>query len=437
MKNSALFLPCRAAFSFVAALTLIACTADTEKLCTGGRVEKDKVCVCPAGQQFSAKEKICQVDARFLPKMRSNIVDGGGDTGAGLAMVLDADNYPHLAYFETINADLRYASLSPESGKWVTENIDVDGDVGQYPSIAVVNGKSGAMPVVVYYDNTLHMLKGAIRRNAEWSQRVLDPAEGTVLNDLGRHASVAVSNTGGELIAHIAYIDSTASDLYYLRWDLEHDADVPAPVLVDSGITNIGGVQYGSGQIDGGTSIAVDSNGSPLISYRDSKTADLKVAVYNQAEDTWDVAFVDNDPETSLNFEDMGEFSSLAVDRLNNFHVAYYDRTNEALRYGIFDGSDWVLETVDRGMVGAFASLAVNASDRSPFIAYFDAAHGTAKLAHRRKDGVWQIETVATLGASGFYIRLGLTGKAIPAIAYRELYSRTVYFDYVLTYFAP
>lgn len=436
MTSCGLSLRCRAvssaALALAFALGAAGCGADDEPVCTGGRTLRAGKCVCPDEQIFEGGA--CIADRLLVPRLASNIVDRGGNTGVGIGLALDGENYPHLAYYEYNGGDLRYATASRSSGKWAVENVDVEGVVGVNPALALYDPAGAARPVVVYYDESHKALKGAFKSKAGWVRKFLDPRGTDPGLDRGKHASVAVHETGGKHTAHVAYLDTLSQDLYYLSWNLDKPDDYSAARLVDSGFTVINEQPYGSGVIADVTSIAVDSQGQPVIAYRDAKNGDLKVANFVAADDAWQATFVDNDPYSQLNYEDLGEFASLAIDKIDNYHVAYFDRTSLALKYAEFDGSDWYVETVERGDVGYYASIAVR-PDRSPVIAYFDKPLGAAKVAHKRRDGTWQVEIVANYGVAGQFVRLALTDRGWPAVAYREFFSEALYFDYVLTVF--
>lgn len=436
MTSSALFSRCRAVFSALAfaAVILPGCATDDDLTCTGGRVESGGACKCPGADQEFREGACVHIQGR-LPKMYTNLVDRGGSTGVGIGMALDAANYPHITYLEFNNLDLRYATLDKKTARWKIENVDVAGEVGLYPALALADRAGTPRPAVVYYDQSEQSLKGAYRSADGWVRKFLDPRQPEPSMNRGTHASIAVfDGEDGSHVAHIAYLDALNFDLYYLRWNLDKPDDVSRPRLVDSGFSLVAGQAYGSGIIDDATGIAVDSLGRPVISYRDAKNGDLKVAAYDDAKDAWTTTFVDNDPLTQLNYEDLGEYSSIAVDKIDNYHVAYFDRTYGAVKYALYDGSEWTTESVDHGQVGYFASIAVR-EDRSPVIAYFDQANASVKVAHKRRDGTWQIEVVANYGISGQFVRLALTDLEWPAVAYREVNTEALYFDYILTVF--
>lgn len=434
MTSSALSLRCRAAFkaALVAAALVAGCGGEEDPVCTGGRTLRGSKCVCPDDQIYEGGA--CINDRLLVPRLASSVVDRGGNTGVGIGLALDGENYPHIAYHEYNNQDLRYATPNRSSGKWAVENVDVEGETGIDPAVALVDPAGAAMPVIVYYDKSHRALRGAFKSKAGWVRKYLDPRGNDPGLNRGTHPSVAVRSAEGRNLAHVAYIDAGSQDLYYLTWNLDKPDDWSEPRLVDSGFSLVNDQPYGSGVIDDVTSIALDSAGQPVIAYRDAKNGDLKVANYVEKDDAFNVVFVDNDPLTQVNFEDLGDFASIAVDEIDNYHVAYFDRTGLALKYAEFDGSDWYVETVDRGDVGYFASIAVR-PDRSPVIAYFDKPLGAVKVAHKRRDGTWQVEIAANFGIAGQFVRLGLTDRGWPAVAYRELNSEALYFDYVLSVF--
>lgn len=67
---------------------------------------------------------------------------------------------------------------------------------------------------------------------------------------------------------------------------------------------------------------------------------------------------------------DVGEHTSIAIDRANVLHVAYYDRENLRLKYANYSGGVWTTSVVDEsGDVGRYTSIAIG-PDGNPRIAY-------------------------------------------------------------------
>jgi hypothetical protein len=86
------------------------------------------------------------------------------------------------------------------------------------------------------------------------------------------------------------------------------------------------------------TSIALDSNGYPHISYFYWTNYDLKYAKWTGS--SWSVQTVD-----STGY--VGEHAAIALDSNDYPHISYLDSTNHALKYAKWMGSSWSIETVD------------------------------------------------------------------------------------------
>ena len=139
------------------------------------------------------------------------------------------------------------------------------------------------------------------------------------------------------------------------------------------------------------TSIAVDVNGDAMISYQDSTDYSVKVAVCDLSESTnancdqtgdWSTVTVDTEGDMGLN-------TSIAVDANGDPMISYHDTTNHTLKFAMCDRSastsgncdqtaDWSTVIVDvGGDVGKHISVWVNANG-DPMISYFHI--GTASL---------------------------------------------------------
>lgn len=112
----------------------------------------------------------------------------------------------------------------------------------------------------------------------------------------------------------------------------------------------------------------------------------------------------------------VGTDTSLALDADDYPHISYYDSTYDDLKYAHFDGTDWHIETVDSGWVGRFSSLALD-PDGHPHISYWD--QDNADLLYAFFDGTsWHVETVDTAGEVGLYTSLALDTAGQPHISY-------------------
>ncbi|MCP4539926.1 MAG: hypothetical protein GY832_22530 [Chloroflexi bacterium] len=171
------------------------------------------------------------------------------------------------------------------------------------------------------------------------------------------------------------------------------------------------------------TSLALDEAGRHAISYCSynydcdshsnchSFCDDLKFARYDG--ESWQTETVDDE-------ENVGWYTSLALDGMDRPHISYYaNYPNHELKYAWHDGFTWQIETVDReGHVGQYTSLVIDEADR-PHISYYDASNGDLKYTWHNGDG-WQIETVDVNGYVGLYTSLALDGAGQPHISYHD-----------------
>ena len=142
------------------------------------------------------------------------------------------------------------------------------------------------------------------------------------------------------------------------------------------------------------TSLALDSQGRPGVTYYAEGIQDLKYAKWDG--NKWDVQ--EAVPLTTDGVE--GSFSSLAVSAGGDPGFSMYDEVNRDLVYaekhpntgGITMPQPWLdvsMEKVDvRGDVGRYNSLALS-SENVPYIAYYDATNRVVKCAWKEQPG-WQ-----------------------------------------------
>jgi fibronectin type 3 domain-containing protein len=154
------------------------------------------------------------------------------------------------------------------------------------------------------------------------------------------------------------------------------------------------------------TSLALDSNGMPHISYYDETKKDLKYTHWDG--DKWIVETIDSDG-------DVGRYASLALDSNDDPHIGYHDDTNKTLKYALWTGSSWFSDVVDsNGSVGISISITLDSQDR-PHISYNDEGQNDLKYA-RWTGTMWSIETVDTLG--GWHTSIKVDANNRPHISY-------------------
>ena len=105
--------------------------------------------------------------------------------------------------------------------------------------------------------------------------------------------------------------------------------------------------------------------------------------------------------------------TSIAVDSNDNPHISYYDQTNGDLKYARWTGSTWIIQTVEStGTVGLYSSIALDSNNR-PHISYYDYINADLKYAHWT-GSTWNIQTVDSGGQAGGTCRLGMGASAYP-----------------------
>jgi hypothetical protein len=160
------------------------------------------------------------------------------------------------------------------------------------------------------------------------------------------------------------------------------------------------------------TSISLGSGTYPYpsIAYYDETNGDLRFAEWNGSH--WVISTVDS-------IGDVGQYASMKVDSNELVHIAYYDQTKGELRYAKWDGMTWVLDTVDDfGDVGLYASLDLDHDDL-PSISYYNSTGEELKFANWNGTA-WINEVVDDSTDVGMYSSLAVDAEHHPHISYYD-----------------
>jgi hypothetical protein len=160
------------------------------------------------------------------------------------------------------------------------------------------------------------------------------------------------------------------------------------------------------------TSLALDASGNPHVSYFDNTNNDLKYA--RKSGGVWTI-------ETADGAGSVGEYTSLALDASGNPHISYFNISNEDIKYARKSGGVWTIETPVSSLKDlAYTSLALDASG-NPHISYYD--HTSTDLEYARKSGAfWTRQTVDGSSSSvGLEPSLAVDASGNPHISYYDL----------------
>jgi hypothetical protein len=171
-----------------------------------------------------------------------------------------------------------------------------------------------------------------------------------------------------------------------------------------------------SGTVGSWTSLALDFNGNPHISYCDNANNDLKYAYWTGS--AWHIETVDSAGM-------VGAAISLALDQLGNAQISYFDSTNSALKYANWTGLTWNIQTVATGIgLITYTSLALD-SYGNPHISYYNQSNGALYYASWNYSS-WITDIVDSRGSES---SLALDTADKPHISYSSSYSLKYAFE--------
>jgi hypothetical protein len=155
------------------------------------------------------------------------------------------------------------------------------------------------------------------------------------------------------------------------------------------------------GSLSAGISIAIDSKGIPYITYQD-ENQHLKYAYWTGSK--WESAVIDSSGNEGIS-------SDISIDSSDRIHIVYHDVNNESIKYAFFDGNLWHIQVIDKG----FGASITNDSNNYPHISYCKREH---MLNYAQWNGSkWEIVNIVTdVWACGTTIKLD--SKGYPRITF-------------------
>jgi hypothetical protein len=230
------------------------------------------------------------------------------------------------------------------------QSFDTSGTIGKDSSVAL---NSNGFAVISYFDDTDFDLKVAVCNDADCSVPTINVVDGPDI--VGAYTSLALNGNGFPVISYYSFTKQE------LKLAICNDATCNGPATfqtIDS-----------DGDVGKHTSLALNSNGFPVISYYDETENDLKVAVCNNATcSTPTITPVDTPGE-------VGKYTTLALTSSDYPIISYYDETNNDLKIAVCNDIACTNPTLTRvdspGTVGQYNSLALD-SDGYPVVSYYD-----------------------------------------------------------------
>lgn len=300
---------------------------------------------------------VCQSKACPLSSAITRILDAGGSQFPSLA--LTSADIPIVAYYRVSSADLQLALCSDAtcSTPPTIRTLDSNGDVGEYCSLAI---NSLGRAVVAYRDATNSQTKIAVCADATCTSTT-----GRNIGAGGIDNSLAITSTD---IPVVSYLETGGN--FDLKFGMCVDTTctgTPVARAVDT-----------DGDVGQFPSLVLTSTDQPRISYYDSSSARLKVAICSDTSCSAFPTLIAIDP-TFITQVVVGKYTSAALDKNSTLVISYYDQTNTALKFvhcGDEACSNPTIRTLDSaGSVGSFTSLALDKSD-NPVVLYFNSVTG-------------------------------------------------------------
>lgn len=125
------------------------------------------------------------------------------------------------------------------------------------------------------------------------------------------------------------------------------------------------------------SSVALDSSNNSHIAYYDMSNQDLKYATNVSGQ--WKITSIDT-------YGDIGQYSSISTDKNNRVHVSYYDKSKTDLKYATNISGSWAYSTIDSsGDIGQYSSIAIDYNNKVHF-SYYDKSRENLKYASKESN---------------------------------------------------
>ncbi len=243
----------------------------------------------------------------------SSNVDTSSNVGSDSSLAIGTDGYPVISYRDVTAGSLKVVKCGNPactSGNIITTVYDTTNSVGLYSSIAI--GTDG-IPVISHLDtdaNDLYVTKCGNTSCTSGNTNTL--VEST--NSVGHYSAIAIGTDGYPVISHF---NDTSDDLVVTKCS-NAACTTDTTTALDT-----------ANQVGQYTSIAIATDGYPIISYYDlaAGNLNLKVAKCITTDCATGASFYTVDSTNTV-----GQETSIAIGTDGLPIIAYWDATNQDLR---------------------------------------------------------------------------------------------------------
>jgi hypothetical protein len=284
--------------------------------------------------------------------------------------------------------------------------VDNLGTVGQYTSMVLDSTNN---PIISYYNATQAKLKvmHCFEKNCAKFNSIVTP---DAASNVGKYTSIALDSNGNPVVS---YYDEAGHALKVLHCG-NSSCSTGNTIATPDSIDNVG--QY--------TSITVDSNNKPVVSYYDVTKGILKVLHCGNA-----ACNAGNTIATPDVMSSNGVQSSIKINGSGNPVVAYYDFTKKSLKMLTCGNASCTagntITTVDaNGAVGPYPSLVLS-NNGNPAVSYLDLTNGKLKILRCGNAMCTSGNTTASIssvsGVTGYFSSLKLDANNLPVVSFYNL----------------
>jgi hypothetical protein len=336
-------------------------------------------------------------------------LDAGGTVGKFTSIAIGMDWLPVISYWDETNGDLKIlhcGNAACTTGNQATA-ASTAGNVGANSSLAI--GTDG-LPVVSYRDVTNGELEVLHCGNPTCTAgNQVTPVDS---GDVGYDTSIAIGSDGFPVVSYLAGGSPPTLKVFHCT----------NPACTAGTATT---VDVGPMAVATGTSIAIGTDGFPVVSYYRSSTDDLKVLHCQN------VACTSSSWQIVDSAGSVGDFSSIGVGAGGLPVVSYRDGTNgdlDVLVCGDAACTTSSMTTPDTtgtpaSPLGYDTSLVIGA-DGFPIVSYYDdAANGDLKILDCGDAACTSgntIVTVDTAGNVGRYSSLAIGADGFPVVSFTD-----------------